>query len=168
MKIGRSLKLFFSAALITILSSGINLCQNNSPKDVVDIGVKKGGPVAAGESFTVEVNLDIKDGWHINANKPFDDYLSPTVISIKDTSEAEVLKVKYPAPLIKKLSFSSSDLALYENTVEITLEMKVRKGVKAQKLELKGELQYQPCNDQTCLFPVSKEFTITIPLKKKK
>ena len=140
--------------------------QDVSPKEVVNINVKTEPYYSKDKIIEVELNLFIKDGWHINANKPLDDYLTPTVVSLKDTTNIKVTGVKYPVPLLKKLSFSDVQLALYENEASIKLELKIKKGFKKSFLKVLGELQYQPCNNQTCLFPVFKPFSIELRLKK--
>ncbi len=140
--------------------------QNIQPKDVVSVKAFVTNDSSKVNGFIyADVNLEIKDGWHINANKPLDDYLTPTTVSIKSSNDIKVVKIKYPAPLLMKLSFSETDLALYEDqaTVKIVLKAVNPKKLKGQKL--KGEIQYQPCDNQTCLFPVTKEFSLNLSTK---
>jgi hypothetical protein len=59
-----------------------------------------------------------------------------------------------------KLQFSDKDLALYEQEAEINVVIEVNKNFTKKMLNIIGQLQYQPCNNQTCLFPVSKPFTV--------
>ena len=64
-----------------------------------------------------------------------------------------------------KLQFSENELALYEQETEINVVLNVEKNFKKKSFTLAGKLQYQPCNDQTCLFPVNKSFKVEVKLK---
>lgn len=141
-------------------------CQNVQPKDIVSIkALVTNDSSKVNGLIYADVNLNIKDSWHINANKPLDDYLTPTSVSIKGSKDIKVLKIKYPAPLIMKLNFSENDLALYEDQATIKVILKVMNPKKLKGRKLKGEIQYQPCNNQTCLFPVTKEFYLNLETK---
>jgi len=157
--------LIISIVLFFIISP-TNYGQNISPKDVVSIKVKTNRILDRTKTVNLEVVLSIKDGWHINANKPLDDYLTPTVVSINDTSNVRVVNEEYPAPSFVKLKFSQTQLVLYENEAVVKLKLKIKKGFKKSNLKLEGKVQYQPCNDQTCLFPVSKSFSFELRFKK--
>ncbi len=164
-----SFKITFIYTLFSFLILITNLKiygQNISPKDVVGIKVKIDSPLNKNNTVSIDIILSIKDGWHINANKPLDDYLTPTVVSIKDTANIRIVDEEYPAPSFVKLKFSQTQLALYENEAIVKLKLKINKSFKKSKLKLKGEVQYQPCNDQTCLFPVSKPFSLDLNFKK--
>jgi len=138
--------------------------QNISPKDVISIKVKADKSFNRNKIINLDVVLNIKDGWHLNANKPLDDYLTPTVVSL-DTSNVHIVHEEYPSPSLVKLRFSQTQLALYENEVQVKLSLKIKKGFNKPVLKLDGEVQYQPCNDQTCLFPISKPFIVELNLK---
>ncbi len=151
---------FVLVALVLIFyPAGSSLSQNVQPKDIVSVET-----VITNDSSKIngliyaDVNLNIKDSWHINANKPLDDYLTPTSVSIKGNKDVQIIKIKYPAPLIMKLGFSDADLALYEDQATVKVILKVLNSKKLKSIKIKGEVQYQPCNNQTCLFPVTKEF----------
>ena len=102
--------------------------------------------------------------------KPWTKYMHPLYGEIEIGGWTK-MSSRLPHPfMLQDLVHRNASAVIFSagQTPEIKLELKMRKGVKKNKLELKGELQYQPCNDQTCLFPVSKKFTIIISLKKKK
>jgi DsbC/DsbD-like thiol-disulfide interchange protein len=159
--------LFFVIMFLLILNNSA-FTQSVSPDKVVDVKVITPHAVSSQGLADVEVVLNIKKGWHLNANKPFDKNLSPTVLSFKETAGIQVLKITYPEPSIGKLQFSESQLALYEDNVIIKIQLKVNKKTGSQPLKLEGEVKYQPCNNETCLFPAAKSFTINLSSKKAK
>lgn len=142
---------------------GTCAAQNVQPKDVVDIkaSVEKDSSKTNGLIYA-EIILNIKDGWHINADEPLDQYLTPTKVVFKDLGNIEVEKIKYPPPIMMKLDFSDTDLVLYEDQTIIEVVLKIKDIKKTLDKSIQGELQFQPCNNQTCLFPVSKPFKLIL------
>ncbi|MHB1687034.1 MAG: protein-disulfide reductase DsbD domain-containing protein [Ignavibacteriaceae bacterium] len=158
------MKIFYPLSFfLALLFLGSGYSQNISPDKIVDVKVKTSIVRLKKEGIIdVSINLNIMHGWHINSNKPLDNNLSPTSIKIKNNANFKVIKIKFPPPLLKKLGFSDSDLALYEDEVSIKVELKPVKKVTKGKIKVEGEVDYQPCNDQTCLFPVSKPFSFIL------
>ena len=151
---------FFCAAI------NRNAFSQSSPDKVVDIKVKAPKEVSRNNLIEVQVILQINNGWHINSNKPLEESLSPTVVTLKDNSYIKVLKTIYPEPILTKLKFSQSQMALYEDEAVVIIQFKIDKGFKKRSLAIRGEVQFQPCNNQTCLFPTAKPFEFELKLKK--
>ncbi|MGZ8831001.1 MAG: cytochrome c biogenesis protein CcdA [Thermoanaerobaculia bacterium] len=103
------------------------------------------------------VSVTIPAPWHVNSNKPLDEFLIPTVLTI-DPATAEATSVQYPQHELKAFSFSGgSKLAVYEGTFQIPFAAKVKGDV------IRASLRYQSCNDKVCLPPktVEAEFSAT-------
>lgn len=143
-----------------------NALSQSSPDKVVDIKVKVPKEVSKNNLIEAEVILQIKNGWHINSNKPLDESLTPTVVSLKDTSSIKILKTIYPEPILTKLQFSQTQMALYEDEADVKIQFRINKGLKKQTMKIRGEVQFQPCDNQTCLFPTSKPFEFELKFKK--
>ncbi len=159
-------KNFILTLFLFSLFSGFINSQTTSKDKIVDVKVKAPREISVNKTFDVEIILDIKDGWHINANKPIGDNLVPTKVSLKDTSTIKVVKGIYPQPILTKLQFSNSQMALYEDQAVVKVRLKVKKEFGKRSIKLRGEVQYQPCNDQTCLFPASEPFSFDLKIKK--
>lgn len=100
------------------------------------------------EDNQLHVELDMAPGWHVNANKPNQDYLIAT--TLLDSSGSEVAQTQYPAVVSKTLGFNDSgELALYENKVVITapLSSSVDDALASYMLQL------QACDETICLAP---------------
>lgn len=160
------LKYLLLLPLLIYTAAGTGVCQNIQSKDVVSVnaGVTADSLKSAG-ILRISVALNIKDGWHINANKPLDNYLTPTSIALDNNKDFKLLKIKYPPPLLMKLGFSEKELALYEDEITVSLVVKVLNPKEFKNGMLKGYVRYQPCNNHTCLFPVSKDFTVSLKNK---
>jgi DsbC/DsbD-like thiol-disulfide interchange protein len=145
-----------------MLISGGNLYSQDKNNKVVDISLSSVPDTANKNYFTIFVNIDIKEGWHINSNKPFDEYLTPTTVKLKDSSGIKIVNIEYPPEMISKLQFSESELSLYEGMVTIRVILKADAVFLMNKKKAELELEYQSCNSQTCLFPVQKILSINL------
>jgi uncharacterized cupredoxin-like copper-binding protein len=136
----------------------------DTPDKIVNISAEpKSKQIKPGKEAELLIKVKIKKDWHINANKPRDKNLAATTLTIKDSPDFTVTGIIYPEPVISYLSFSENELALYEG--ETVIQVKIRPGKKAKdKIVINGQLQFQPCNDQTCLFPFNKAFSAEIKL----
>ena len=138
--------LFTIVIFLTKNSYGQN--ENIVKLAVFDKSVK----VTQGELVSVSLSLTINSGWHINSNKPNDDFLIPSVITAK--GKGLVLSdVKYPLAKVLKLSFSEEPVSVYEGTVDAKLSFKVNPDVPIGKQIILITLDYQACNDVSCMPP---------------
>lgn len=103
----------------------------------------------------VVVYLRVERGWHVNANKPLEDYLVPTKLKLGGKEEGS----EYPAPEIKRLGFSPKPLALLENEFQISSSQNV-----SGSLVSDVELEIQACSDKICLAPDTLKFRIAAPM----
>jgi thioredoxin:protein disulfide reductase len=101
------------------------------------------------------VTATILSGWHINSNKPLDDFVIPSALSF-DTATADLVSADYPPHTVRSFTFSGAQkLAVYEGTIRIPFTAKLSGGN-----SLNGKLHYQACNDTVCLPPRDAEVTI--------
>jgi thioredoxin:protein disulfide reductase len=99
------------------------------------------------------VTATILSGWHINSNKPLDDFVIPTKLSFDD---ADLVSAEYPPHTVRSFTFSGDQkLAVFEGTVQIPFTAKLKTGD-----TIHGKLHYQACNDTVCLPPRDAEVTI--------
>src|ERR1035437_395111 len=153
-------KIFFLCSLM-LISWGNLYCQDKN-NNIIDISSTSVPDTANRNYFTVFININIKDGWHLNSNKPLDEYMTPTSIKLKDTSGIKILNIEYPPEMITKLQFSDSELSLYEGMVTIKVTLKADDVFIKDKKKAEFELEYQSCNNQTCLFPVQKVLRVSL------
>lgn len=153
-------KIFFLCSLM-LISWGNLYCQDKN-NNIIDISSTSVPDTANRNYFTVFININIKDGWHLNSNKPLDEYMTPTSIKLKDTSGIKILNIEYPPEMITKLQFSDSELSLYEGMVTIKVTLKADDVFIKDKKKTEFELEYQSCNNQTCLFPVQKVLRVSL------
>ena len=122
------------------------------------------GAVRPGEVISIQAVLTIQDGWHINANKPLDDFLIPTEIQFTESAAYRVISIRYPHPKLVKFAFSETELAVYEHEARIEIMLKVAETLSQPNVTLSGQLIYQACNDNSCLAPVTRPFEHTLEI----
>ena len=110
--------------------------------------------VDAGTQFKVVLNASTQESWHINSNKPNDDFLIASKVTAK--SEAVTLtSINYPQPKELKFEFSEKPVSVYSGDIKIELTFNVNKNTASGKYTVPLKLSYQACNDQICLPPTS-------------
>lgn len=153
-----NLKNFFASALLGAFAALAACAQAPgvlSVSDPVKLTVPRSGEVAQ------ILKLQLKPGYHVNSNKPNEEYLIPIRLTW-DSSLAETVSVQYPKPALEKAEFSDQPLSVFTGSFEILT--KFRRAAKASPGPgfLTGKLRYQACNDKMCLPP--KTLDVKVPL----
>jgi hypothetical protein len=153
---------------LTLLALAAPLAaQMPRPESVVRVRAEpaqlKGKPGAA-VSFSLFAT--IQDGFHVNSNKPTQDYLIPTRVELLEGSPFELDKVDYPAGEMKSFEFApGEELSVYEGTIKVPVRLRARTDATAGAHTVKLAFHYQACNDQVCLRPARRELALTVRLE---
>jgi thiol:disulfide interchange protein DsbD len=108
---------------------------------------------AAGEAL-LRLDATLAHGWHVNSHKPSEEYLIATEARLDPARGVRPGEARYPAGVMKKFAFSPTLLSVYEGSFTIEIPLRVDEPVPA----LSGRLDYQACNDKSCLAPTSVSF----------
>jgi hypothetical protein len=116
-----------------------------------------------GDKFDAAVVLEIADGYHINANKPTEEYLIATELKLEPTTDFQLAATIYPPGEMHTYPYSpNKPLAVYEKRAVIKIPVTAKRTTKPGKYSLKGKLRYQPCNRQVCLAPKQADVEIAV------
>jgi hypothetical protein len=129
------------AAAQTSLGSLSSVLHVTAPEKIV---AKRGSAVEV--PFTIEV----KHGYHVNSDKPADEYLIPLRFTFTPGT-LELVEVVWPKPVMQKFPFSEKPLSVFEGTFKVVAKLKA--GAQPGASQLVGKLRYQACNDRMCLPP---------------
>ncbi|TSA25309.1 MAG: protein-disulfide reductase DsbD [Ignavibacteriales bacterium] len=142
-------KIFF-LFLISIISSYALFGQT----DLVKVKLSQNNwKVDAGSNFKIILSANIKESWHINSNKPNDEFLIASKVAAK--SEAVILtSINYPKPKELKLEFSEKPVSVFDGDIKIELTFTVDKNTVSGKYTIPVKLSYQACNDKICMPPI--------------
>lgn len=124
--------------------------------------------VHAGGEFKIAIVTNVKDTWHINSNNPKDEFLIPTTVMIDDTINFNLLRIAYPEANDIKLGFSDTPLSVWEGKVYFGGLVKAADNLSPGKYPLIVIVEYQACNDHSCLVPTIVTDTLLIQIAGKK
>ena len=116
-----------------------------------------------GGEFQVILNLQIKPGWHAYANPTGVAEIPPTRVTLAEVQGASIVKVDYPAGEMKLLASSGKEkVAVYEGKQQFVVHLKIDPATKAGALNLRLTVQYQACDDRSCLAPAKLEVIVPV------
>jgi len=160
-------KRIFVLALLLLISNSV-YPQFGKRLDLVKIKAYQSfDKVIPGTEFKIAAKINIDPQWHINSNKPYEDFLIPSSLSIDTSSGFRLFKIKYPVSHDRKLAFSDKPLSVYENEIYIGALVMSPAKLKSGSYKLAVTFDYQSCNDKTCLPPNSVADTLTIEITDK-
>jgi thioredoxin:protein disulfide reductase len=117
------------------------------------------GPSAGGG--LLRIGATIASGWHVNSHRPSEEYLIATEAHLDAQPGVTFGAPVYPPGVEKKFAFSESALSVYEGTFAI--EVPVLWDAARPPSAISGKIDYQACNDKSCLAPASVAFRAEAP-----
>jgi len=118
--------------------------------------------VNAGKSSVIIMEVEIKKGYHIQANKVNDDLLIPTTLEINKDKNITIGRQEFPPAKKFKLEGTDNFLDVYDGVFEIKIPFKTIEKIPKGEHILDAKLHYQACDNKTCLFPKSIGISIYI------
>ncbi|HEY3175503.1 MAG TPA: cytochrome c biogenesis protein CcdA [Candidatus Polarisedimenticolia bacterium] len=124
--------------------------------------------VPPGSVFRLAVELQISDGYHVNAHKPTLDYLIPTNLDLAEARTDPGFTLSepiYPDHIERAFSFTDGvKLRVYEGRALVGVEGTAGKDLAPSIRTLKGTVTVQACNDNSCLAPAKLPVEIAVPI----
>jgi thioredoxin:protein disulfide reductase len=119
--------------------------------------------VPRGGALGIEAVATIARGWHINASKPNQPFLVPTVLTLAMPPGVTADAITYPRPDKKTFAFAGgSELLVYEGKLGMTTALRVPADFQGDRLAVTAALRYQACDDTTCLPPATATATLEL------
>ncbi len=152
------MKKAFTAALMILAS--ITLSWATEAEDLVQVEVISTTLDVPGGNASAVIGLKVMDRWHINSHSPFDEFVIPTDLAIEETAQCNVKEIRYPDGQIRDLAALGGKSSVYEGQVRIAVDFTLIGKLPDDGIAVRGKVSYQGCNDQVCLAPAEKAFTI--------
>ncbi len=126
--------------------------------------------VYRGKANTVTLDFQVNAGFHINSNKPSEEYLIPTVLKLDPPTDIAVGKITYPPGEEKSFPFAPNEkLSVYSGTFTLAVSIRPLASVLPGKYEFRGTMRYQACDNAACYppknLPVSFEVKVVKPAR---
>ncbi|HUQ94829.1 MAG TPA: protein-disulfide reductase DsbD domain-containing protein [Bryobacteraceae bacterium] len=112
---------------------------------------------------TAKLDLQLRNGFHVNSNKPADDYLIPLRLTWS-AGPLELQEVAYPKPRLEKYEFSEKPLSVYSGVFEVVTRFKVPASAAPGMQMISGKLRYQACSDKECFPPKTIEVRLPVDI----
>jgi len=152
---------------IALTAAALALCGTNAfaQTNVLSVVPPPKLTVKAGTVATAKINVQLREGYHCNSDKPSDEYLIPLKLTWT-AAPLEVVDVVYPKPRMEKYSFSKDPLSVYTGDFEIVTHFKVPASAALGGMVLPAKLRYQACNDRMCLQPKTVDVLLPVDITK--
>jgi hypothetical protein len=170
MRVRTSLAFISALCLAAILATGegVRAQENSALRNAAAIVKPQAyvslDPVPRGRAFEVAVIAEIRSGYHINANKPADDFLIPTTLTAQLPNGLREVETLYPSHRSLKFSFSQTPLLVYTGRAPIFLRLETGSDAPLGAMTIPLVLRYQACNDTTCLPPVKIPISVKLQI----
>src|SRR6266571_8685634 len=104
------------AVIFTVLlSASANFSSAPVPQPNIGLNGYFGNDKAQrGRTIPAAIVIDIPSGYHINSNRPLENYLIGTQLKIDGPGKVKIAPVTYPRALLKSFKFSKKQLSVYE------------------------------------------------------
>ena len=169
MKLERLLKKnYFKIIMISIISMFLltGALTSEKPAKIVKLNANlHNESIEKGKEFTILLEMNIEKGWHINSNKPLDDFVIPTEVKIKPINGVDIKKIKYPKPNIIELKSLGGKTSTFEGNTIIKISGIIDSEYRKDNIEFIISVTYQGCNDEICLAPITKSFSLIADVK---
>jgi thioredoxin:protein disulfide reductase len=137
-----------------------------SAKQVVSVrALAPADSLRAGSPSILTVELSIASPYHINSDRPLENYLIPTALEFEPQAGVTFGKAIFPKAPLKKLMVSDSPMAVFEGIVKVTAEIIPSSNLAEKEITIRGRVRYQACDDRVCLPPASELFSLTLPVE---
>ncbi len=157
------MKIYNLFAVLFLILTVNTSAQFGVRKDLIKVKTYQSfDKVYPGTEFKLALEVNVAEGWHINSDKPYDEYLIPTSLIIVENPNFRLKKVAYPKPHDYKFSFSESPLSVWEGTIYKGALIEVDSNTIPGNYSLVVELQYQACNEMSCQAPTTLTDTINV------
>lgn len=120
--------------------------------------------VDAGTDLLFVLHARIEHGWHINSNKPNDEFLIPAVLTSGNRS-FPLTGVVFPVPKEKNLGVSEKPVSVFEDEIDIAITIAVKKTTAGGAYSIPLKFDYQGCSDRVCMAPASEKIEFTLEVK---
>ena len=126
---------------------------------VAPVAIKRGAQAQG------KVHVRLLPGYHMNSNKPLDEYLIPLRLTWTATAPLEAVRTEYPAGKMEKYEFSEKPLSVITGDFDLTTEFRAPAATPVGAQIVTGKLRYQACDTKACYPPRTIEVKLTVDVQ---
>ncbi len=127
-------------------------------ESVASIATPQTLAIKRGDTATQDLRVALKSGFHVNSDKPKDEFLIP--LKLTWTGPLLTKKIVYPKP--EEVKVGNDVLNVFTGDFDIRTEFAAPAQVQAGMVLMEGKLHYQACDNQSCKRPATA--TVRLPV----
>lgn len=120
---------------------------------------------AHGKKVELTVTLQIDAGWHLYADNPDADFVTPTQVNVSSDGPITAAAVRLPDGEAKADPVLKQTLQIYRGTQTVRVPVSVDAQAEPGEATVRVTVKFQACDDQRCLQPQSKAFQLPIRIR---
>ena len=139
--------------LLAVLCAGsVAFAQIRRPRAEV-VPLVETAAVHAGGPVRVALKVSLPEGLHTQSNKPRDESLIPTVLTIDPVAGVAVDEIVWPPPQDLNQAGQDKPLAVFEREFLVGVRLSLAASVAAGDVTVPAHLRYQACDANLCYAP---------------
>ena len=117
--------------------------------------------VKKGASANQDLKVTVLSGFHVNGDKPRDEFLIP--LKLTWTGPLEAASVSYPKP--EEMKVGSQTLVVLTGSFVIQTSFKAPANLPTGSTAMTGKLRYQACNNEMCFRPATVDVKLPVTVE---
>jgi hypothetical protein len=110
--------------------------------------------VVRGKSGNLDLRFHVATGYHVNSNKPAEEFMIPTALHLDAANDILLGKIDYPEGRDMSFEFAPDQkLNVYTGNFTVGVLVRVLHTATPGKYAMRGSLKYQACDDRACYPP---------------
>ena len=118
--------------------------------------------VKRGASVTENLKIVVLPGFHVNSDKPKDEFLIPLKLTWTP-GPLEPKSIAYPKP--EEIKVGSQMLVVFTGNFSIQTEFKASDLAPRGSAVMQGKLRYQACNNEMCFRPTTVDVRLPVVIE---
>ena len=118
--------------------------------------------VKAGGKVTQNLKLVVIPGFHVNSDKPKDEFIIPLKVSWLP-GPLEAKSIAYPKA--EEMKVWTQDLTVFTGTFVVRTEFEAPAGAKHGGAVMQGKVRYQACNNEMCFRPSTVDVHVPVVIE---
>lgn len=115
-----------------------------------------------GTSVTENLKVTVLPGFHVNSDKPRDEFLIPLKLSWGE-GPLQAASITYPKP--EEIKVGNDMLLVFTGTFEIQTSFNAPDNAALGASTVNGKLRYQACNNEMCFRPASVDIHLPVVIQ---
>jgi Disulphide bond corrector protein DsbC len=115
-----------------------------------------------GSTVTQTLKLEVPPGFHVNSDKPKDEFIIPLKLTWAD---GLLLTKSITYPKAEEIKVGTQDLTVFTGNFTIQTEFEAPSQTPKGQGSMTGKLRYQACNNQMCFRPMTVDIRVPVTVE---